>query len=84
MELAENDMVVFRLRRDAPVFEVEVGRLTPETYHEARALAPGWDAYALEAEWRRWCEGEEIEPRNPDRHFLKFCASWAEKRGRPV
>ena len=84
VELAETDMVVFRLRRDAPVFEVEVGRLTPETYHEARALAPGWDAYALEAEWRRWCEGEEIEPRNPDRHFLKFCASWAEKRGRPV
>tara|TARA_B100002003_G_scaffold205199_1_gene198477 strand:- start:3502 stop:3747 length:246 start_codon:yes stop_codon:yes gene_type:complete len=68
-------MVVFRLRREAPVFEMEASRLRSETYHDARALAPGWDAYALEAEWRRWCESEEIEPRKPERHFQKFRAS---------
>ncbi|SDX91744.1 Plasmid replication initiator protein [Albimonas donghaensis] len=83
VELTETDMVVFRLRREPAVFDVEVGRLMPETYQEARAYAPGWDVRHLEAEWRRWCEAEEIEPRNPDRHYLKFCTSWSEKRGRP-
>jgi hypothetical protein len=83
VELSETDMVIFRLRRDQPVFDMEVGGLMPETYHEARTLAPGWDVRHLEAEWRRWCEGEEIEPRNPDRHYLKFCASWQARRGTP-
>lgn len=83
ISVSDNDMVVFRLRREAPVYEFEVGLLSPEVYNEARQYAPGWDVRHLEAEWRRWCEAEEIEPRNPDRHYLKFCASWAEKRGRP-
>lgn len=83
LELTETDIVVFRLRRESLAGEIEVGTLDPETYHEARALAPGWDVYQLEAEWRRWCESEEIEPRRPDRHYLRFCASWAERRGRP-
>jgi len=83
VEISDTDMVIFRLRREQRVGEVEVGRLAPETYHEAREVAPGWDVYHLEAEWRRWCEGEEIEPRHPDRHYLKFCLSWFEKRGRP-
>ena len=64
--------------------ELRAGQLEGETYQEARAHAPGWDVYRLELEWRRWCESEEIEPRNPDRHFLKFCLRWAEKRGPPV
>ena len=76
-------MVIFRPRREAGQGEVAVGRLMPETYQEARGYAPGWDVYAIEAEWRAWCEAEEIEPRHPDRHYLKFCATWAEKRGRP-
>lgn len=83
IELSETDVVIVRLRREQAVGEIEVGRLAPETYHEARALAPGWDVYQLEAEWRRWCETEEIEPRRPDRHYLKFCASWSDRRGRP-
>ena len=55
----------------------------PETYHEARNAAPGWDVRHLEQEWRKWCAAEEIEPKKPDRHFVKFCQSWFEKRGRP-
>jgi hypothetical protein len=34
-------------------------------------------------EWRRWCGTEEIEPKNPGRHFVKFCQSWHERRGHP-
>jgi hypothetical protein len=30
------------------------GRLAPATYEAARALLPGVDVYALEAEWRAW------------------------------
>ena len=80
--ILETDMVVFRLRRADMAGEIEVGTLAPETYAEARTHAPGWDVYAIEADWRRWCESEEIEPRNPDRHFLKFCLTWAGNRGR--
>ncbi|MEO1533876.1 MAG: plasmid replication initiator, partial [Pseudomonadota bacterium] len=83
VELTDGDVVIFRLRREAALEELGVGKLLPETYQEARSLAPGWDVYHLEREWRRWCELEEIEPRHPDRHYLRFCASWAERRGAP-
>ncbi|MEM6942151.1 MAG: replication initiator protein A [Pseudomonadota bacterium] len=79
VELTDTDTVIFRLRREAPE-DLRVGRLAAETYVEARQIAPGWDVYAIELDWRRWCEAEEIEPRHPDRHFLRFCASWAARR----
>jgi hypothetical protein len=28
--------------------------LASATYEAARAMLPGWDVYALEAEWRAW------------------------------
>lgn len=77
--------IVFRSRGSVPcpaeaVFE---GHLDPGAYEDARAAAPGWDVRYLEQEWRRWCAAEEIEPKVPERHFVKFCQSWFEKRGRP-
>ncbi|MEN0079681.1 MAG: replication initiator protein A [Pseudomonadota bacterium] len=83
IEITDDDRVVFRLRREQGPGDIAVGHLAPETYQEARLYAPGWDVYHLEAEWRKWCEAEEIEPKRPGRHFLKFCMSWAEKRGTP-
>jgi hypothetical protein len=46
------------------------GRLTlrPETLDEARALAPGADIYAVEAEWREFAV--KRYPRSPDVAFL--------------
>ena len=70
-------------RAPAPEAEVFEGLLEPEAYEEARAAAPGWDVRHLEGEWRRWCAAEEIEPKHPSRHFVRFCQSWFEKRGRP-
>lgn len=59
-------------------------RLDPETHHDAKALAPGWDVYYLEQEWRSWMlEGGLDAPRDPDKAFLGFCKRWFEKRGRP-
>ena len=59
-----------------------MGRVDPETYHEARTMAPNWEVRRIEQEWRKGCATEEIEPKKPDRHFVKFCQSWFEKRGR--
>lgn len=84
----EGDNVVFLNRaaeeaRLAARIEVDIGPLSGEAYEDAKSQAPGWDVYYLEEEWRAWCAAEEIEPRNPNRHFLSFCVSWYEKRGRP-
>lgn len=81
----DGNIVVFRSRGTvpAPVEEIYDGRLDPEIYGDARSVAPGWDIHHLEHEWRRWCASEEIEPKRPERHFLKFCQSWFEKRGAP-
>lgn len=81
----EGDMVVFRSRGSVPgpAPEVFEGFLDPEALHEAREAAPGWDVHMLEREWRAWCGREEMEPKYPARHFVKFCRSWFEKRGRP-
>lgn len=82
---AEADMVTFRNRGSMVIVQQEVweGALDPEVYHQAREVAPGWDVRHLEGEWRRWLGDQEIEPKAPERHFLKFCASWFERRGRP-
>lgn len=81
------DMVIFENRQTmkAPVVEVEPwrGRLDPEAFHDARTVAPGWDVYVLEQAWRVWLADNEITPNHPARHFVKFCKSWFEKRGRP-
>lgn len=83
---AETDMVTFYNRGTmlitsaASVWE---GTLDPEAYHDARTAAPGWDVYLLEREWRSWLGENEIEPKHPARHYIKFCKSWFEKRGKP-
>jgi len=78
----ERDMVIFKNRGTmkiasaAPSAVPWSGRLDGDAHIEARAAAPGWDVYVLEQEWRSWLAG-------PEKHFLKFCASWYAKRGRP-
>lgn len=44
--------VIERVR--TPLSPLGAPQLTPEVLEEARALAPGWDVYALEADWRRY------------------------------
>lgn len=79
--LTADDQVVFRGRGSVPRNEpppVTAPPLDPESYHEARLAAPGWDVYEIEREWREWMTEP---PRNPDAAFLGFCAKWAAKRG---
>jgi plasmid replication initiation protein len=81
----EGNIVIFRSKGTVPqpLLEMFEGTLDPEAYHDARSAAPGWDVRMIEQEWRAWCGKEEIEPKNPARHFIKFCQSWFEKRGKP-
>ncbi|MBX2869984.1 MAG: replication initiator protein A, partial [Acidiferrobacterales bacterium] len=73
------DMVEFRNRGSMFVKgEGAVPALKTATYARARAAAPGWDVYMLEAEWRDWI----VEPpRDADKAFVGFCRKWVEKRG---
>lgn len=81
----ESDMVTFQNRGSmvaALPSSAWRGALDAEAYENAREAAPSWDVYFLEQEWRRWLGENEIEPKSPERHFVKFCRSWFEKRGR--
>jgi plasmid replication initiation protein len=50
--------------------------LDPETYHDARTVAPGYDVYFLEEEWRNFgLESGKPELKNPNAAFIGFCKS---------
>jgi plasmid replication initiation protein len=82
--LDSSDMILFRSRGSVPsnsaALTVQVGGLNTETYHDARIVAPGWDVYNLEREWREWITEA---PRDPDAAFIGFCRKWYERRGHP-
>ena len=93
VRLEADDMVVFANRKSmpgqlaAPSASAAVPPLDPETYHDARTVAPGWDVHFLEQRWREWVakivdEGME-PPRNADAAFIGFCKKWSAKRGAP-
>lgn len=85
----ENDDVTFQNRGSlktiaaADASEPWKGHLDFDCYGDAKNAAPGWDVYYLEREWRAWVGENEIQPKQPEKHFLKFCQTWFEKRGRP-
>ncbi len=66
----------------APVIETAaaqgtLGPLSETCREQARAVMPGWDIYALEAEWRdMWHRSGRPRLRAPDKAFL----GWLEKR----
>lgn len=79
---AERDMAVFRNRGTVRPQKSETGAtgvsLDSDVYHKARQVAPGWDVYMLEKEWRDWM----VEPpRDPNRAFIGFCKKWYDRRG---
>jgi plasmid replication initiation protein len=46
--------------------------LKTATFEKARGVAPGWDIYALESEWRDWASSK-APPKRPDAAFIAFC-----------
>lgn len=82
----QSDIIIFINRGSMPVGEPSQSHgainvtIKPDTYTKARLVAPGWDIYRLEGEWREWMTEH---PRNPDAAFIGFCRKVYEKRGRP-
>lgn len=78
---AERDIVTFHNREImVAITHYSALRLNAETYHDAKTVAPGWDVYALEAEWKTWMADHELEvPQNPDRAFIGFCRKYHEQ-----
>lgn len=77
-ELAEDPGDIIRVsRRDLVVEPGDRLHLKPETLEQARAMAPGWDVYALEAEWQAYWASSGRKPlRSPEKAFL----GWVRKR----
>ncbi|MEM6390180.1 MAG: replication initiator protein A [Pseudomonadota bacterium] len=73
----EGDLIRFTAR--GAVVEPGTGpQLSPEALAEARALIPGADVYALEAQWRDWWAATGRKPlRNADRAFLGWVKTQA-------
>jgi hypothetical protein len=85
VELDDSDMIIFRNRGSVPLGEIEGPKasaavLSSDTYNDARIVAPGWDVYYLEREWRDWITES---PRDADAAFIGFCKKWYERRGTP-
>ncbi len=74
-EIAEEEGDIIRFTRRGQVLESygAVPRLAAETLEAARALAPGWDVYALEADWKGyWADTGRQKLANPDKAFLGY------------
>jgi plasmid replication initiation protein len=72
-EMAEDPGDIIRFTRRAALIETPGPALKPETLEQARALAPGADIYALQAEWERfWATSGRPRLRSADAAFLGF------------
>ena len=72
----EDEMVIFRNRMNwqPPKAEVRYPVLDPEAYHDAKQVAPGYDVYYLEQEWRDWWVDSGMpELGFPGKAFVAFC-----------
>lgn len=60
-----------------PVFDFEM-------YHDAKGVAPGYDIYYLEEEWREfWVDSGKPELKDAGAAFIAFCRRRAEKKPTP-
>ncbi len=80
--LSEEPGDILRVTPRAVVIDAAEGpHLRPETLDEARALLPGADVHALQAEWRSWWASTGRKRlRSPDKAFL----GWVRTRARPA
>jgi plasmid replication initiation protein len=72
-DLAEEPGDVIRVTRRQVVEETGVPLFGPDVVAEVRALAPGWDIYALEAEWQGfWASTGRPRLRSPAKAYLAW------------
>jgi len=69
-------MVIFRNRMNwqPPKEQPRYPMLDPEAYHDARLVAPGYDVYELERQWRDWWVDSGMPGLGfPGKAFVAFC-----------
>ncbi len=66
---------------EMPLF-ADTLRLSTVAFEKAREVAPGWDIYELEQQWRAWM-ADKPKPDKPDQAFIGFCRQKHKKEGRP-
>jgi hypothetical protein len=68
-------MVIFRNRMSfQPKADVRYPVIDPEAYHNAKLVAPGYDVYWLEQEWRDWwVKNGMVDLAFPGKAFVGFC-----------
>jgi plasmid replication initiation protein len=72
----DDEMVVFRNRMALQPKDIRYPVLDPEAYLHAKQVAPGYDVYWLEQEWRDWwVESGMPELGFPGKAFVGFCKS---------
>lgn len=79
----EGNHVIFKNRElmTKTVPEHLYPRIMPETYNDAKIVAPGYDVYQLELEWREfWVESGMQPLLNADKAFVGFCRARAKRR----
>jgi plasmid replication initiation protein len=81
----EEEMVVFRNRMSwQPKTEIRYPVLDAEAYHDAKLVAPGYDVYYLEQEWRSWWVESGMPALGfPGKAFVGFCKSRYLRRPNP-
>ena len=84
LALGEGDVVLVRARGRLGAAEPGEGApARPEVHARARAAAPGYDPYWLEAEWLRLWQGSGRPVlRSPEAAFLAFCRARAARAAR--
>lgn len=74
MSEAPGDIIEFS-PRSAVIDPADAPTLSAACLDAARTQAPGWDIYALEAEWKAWwASSGRAKLRSPDRAFLGWLA----------
>jgi plasmid replication initiation protein len=81
----EDEMVIFHNRMSwQPKVETRYPVLDPEAYHDAHLVAPTYDVYYLEQEWRNWwVESGMPDLGYPGKAFVAFCKSRYQRRPNP-
>jgi plasmid replication initiation protein len=85
--LLEDDMVIFRNRmswQSPQDNNVHYPVLDPEAYHDAKLVAPGYDVYELEQQWRDWwVDNGMVELTYPGKAFVNFCKKHYQRNPNP-
>ena len=76
-----DDLVTFTRRERPRTLALNfIPTLQPETFEKAKQIAPGYDVYGIEQDWRESYADKE-PPKDPDKAFLGFCKKWYARRG---